>query len=46
MLSDSIRGKIEEAIEKAITKNPLFKIYRILNVKGEGDNIVIEYIPQ
>jgi len=46
MLSDSIRGKIEETIEKAITKNPLFKIYRIVNVKGEGDNIVIEYIPR
>lgn len=44
MLSDSIRGKIEEAIEKAITKNPLFDIFRITNVRSEGENIIIEYI--
>jgi len=44
MLSDSIRGKIEEAIEKAITKNPLLDIFRITNVRSEGENIIIEYI--
>ncbi len=44
LMSDNIRGKIEEAINSRI--NSLLKIYRIVDVKSEGDNILIEYLPK
>ncbi|MDI1472521.1 MAG: hypothetical protein QMD43_05380 [Thermodesulfovibrio sp.] len=44
LMSESVRVRIENKIEEAITKNPLFNIFRITNVIGEGENIIIEYI--
>ena len=44
LMSDSVRVRIENKIEESITKNPLFNIFRITNVVGEGENIIIEYI--
>lgn len=43
-MSDYIKSKIDQKIEEHITRNPLFKIFRLVNVKGEGDSIVLEYI--
>ncbi len=44
LMEESIRTRIENKIEELITHNRLFNIYRVVNVIGEGGNIVIEYI--
>lgn len=44
LMSESIREKIEEAIDSKI--NSIFRIHRIVDVKTEGDSIVIEYLPK
>lgn len=44
LLEEAIRTRIENKIEELITNNRLFNIYRVVNVIGEGGNIVIEYI--
>lgn len=44
LMEESIRAKIEDKIEELITRNRFFNIYRVLNVIGDGGNIVIEYI--
>ncbi|MEJ5228192.1 hypothetical protein [Thermodesulfovibrio sp.] len=44
LMEEAIRTIIENKIEELITHNRFFNIYRVVNVIGEGGNIVIEYI--